>query len=209
MMKTILLGFSRLRRYRLSLFLLCVLTDLFLWTLFLIYVAQHRPFLNLLCFSSLSSVLTLRLVWRFGQDPNAVPSQLSPVSNAVPTENAPVSMHVVARTDGDSRNLLRLPDFRVPVETLRVVFYNGSGETIQTDTSFALESKIDGRWRTVAPIREAAAPAPLEIPCGESEKITFTLLGCYDGLYQGEYRVIKTVACGGESLTLAAPFTID
>lgn len=208
-MKTILLGFSRLRQYRLSLFLLCVLSDAFLWTLFLFCIAQQRPFFNPLCFAVLSSVLTLRLVWRFGQDPKAVPSELSPLSAEVPTENAPVSLHVVARTDGESRNFLRLPDFRVPVETLRVVFHNSSDEIIQTDTSFSLECKIDGQWRTVAPVRAPDAPAPLEIPCGESEKITFTLMGCYNGLYQGKYRLIKTIFCGGRSLTLTAPFTID
>lgn len=208
-MKTILLGFSRLRQYRLSLFLLCILSDAFLWVLFLFCIAQQRPFFSTLCFAALSSLLTLRLVWRFGQDPKAVPSELSPLSTAVPTENAPVSLRVVSRTLGESCNLLHLPDFRVPVETLRVVFHNNSDEIIQTDTSFSLECKIDGRWRTVVPVREADAPAPLEIPCGESEKIAFTLMGCYNGLYQGKYRLIKTIVCGGRSLTLAAPFTID
>lgn len=90
-----------------------------------------------------------------------------------------------------------------------VSFENNTGESIHTDTSFAFEQKIMGKWYVLEPLVGAEMPwAPLEIPAGHSEKLCIPTEGRYQSLNPGDYRMIKTVPTNQGDIVLSAVFTV-
>ena len=209
-MHTIRAGLANYRRNHPVSFFLDTGLTLLLWILFFLSLAIYRQFsVSSLCFLVLGSLNIFRLAWRLGQGARTTPTECSPTSTIKPSQTDALSMRVLGLRQGDNYNLFHLPDFRVPVLSLSVIFTNNTGKPIDTDDTFSLEGMIDGTWRTIQPTGSLPEPQPLPLPCGLSKKYAFPIEGAYDGLYPGDYRLVKSVLCDKTAITVTATFTID
>ena len=151
-MNTIRTGLANYRRNHPVSFFLDIGLTLLLWILFFLSLAIYRQFsVSSLCFLVLGSLNIFRLAWRLGQDARTTPTEFSPTSTIKPSQTDALSMRVLGLRQGDNYNLFHLPDFRVPVLSLSVIFTNNTGKPIDTDDTFSLEGMIDGTWRTIQP----------------------------------------------------------
>lgn len=210
-MHTIRAGLARYcRKHPIALFF-SIASTLLLWVLCILSVLRADSSASplQLAVPIIWTLAIFRISWRLGQDARTTPTECSPVSAIQPSQTDALSMRVLGLRQGDNYNLFHLPDFRVPVLSLSVIFTNNTGKPIDTDDTFSLEGMIDGTWRTIQPTGPLPEPQPLTLPCGLSKKYAFPIEGAYDGLYPGDYRLVKSVLCDKTAITLTATFTID
>lgn len=210
MIHKILLGAKRYRQCHPGSFLFYMIAECIWIVLLLLNLTTGRgsawtPLLVILWL-----LFPLRIFYMYSQDPETTGTELAPPSHITPQEYDELSMKAATWTGDPGYNLLHLPDFRTEVDTVYITFVNRTGAPIVTDTSFTLERKTENVWRTLSPLPGKAAEWDvLELATGTTEHVPFQIGRLYDKLYQGDYRIIKTLRINDRSYILAADFLLN